>query len=105
MRYHRSVMRAANQPVSWWGWHWEPPVPLSIVQILQAGDKAPPPAGGVWGRGGAAGPPGGHAPLLPAGAGRDVPPPPAPGPPPPVHPRQRDERPPAGVPRGQLRPP
>src|SRR3990172_9900501 len=48
MRYHRTVMRAANQPVSWWGWHWEPPVPLSIVQILRAGNMPPPPAAGFW---------------------------------------------------------
>jgi hypothetical protein len=48
MRYHRSVMRAANQPVSWWGWHWEPPVPLSIVQILQAGNMPPRLAAMLW---------------------------------------------------------
>jgi len=48
MRYHRSVMRAANQPVSWWGWHWEPPVPLSIVQILQAGNMPPRLAAMFW---------------------------------------------------------
>lgn len=30
-------MRAINQPVSWWGWHWQPPVPLSIVEIMAAG--------------------------------------------------------------------
>src|SRR3990172_9404310 len=48
MRYHRSVMRAANQPVSWWGWHWEPPVPLSIVQILGAGNMPPRLAAMFW---------------------------------------------------------
>ena len=31
-------MRAVNQPVSWWGWHWEPPVPMSIVEIIRAGN-------------------------------------------------------------------
>ena len=41
-------MRAANQPVSWWGWHWEPPVPLSIVQILQAGNMPPRLAAMFW---------------------------------------------------------
>ena len=25
-------------PVGWWGWNWEPPVPLSITQILSAGN-------------------------------------------------------------------
>ncbi|HLB27551.1 MAG TPA: hypothetical protein VJN32_07850 [Dehalococcoidia bacterium] len=41
-------MRAANQPVSWWGWHWEPPVPLSIVQILRAGNMPPRLAAMFW---------------------------------------------------------
>ena len=31
-------MRALNQPVSWWGWHWEPPVPMSIVELIKAGN-------------------------------------------------------------------
>jgi len=30
-------MRAVNQPVSWWGWHYQPPVPLSILEIVGAG--------------------------------------------------------------------
>ena len=25
------------QPYAWWGWHWSPPVPLSIVEIVEAG--------------------------------------------------------------------
>jgi hypothetical protein len=25
-------------PVGWWGWSWEPPVPLSVVQLLEAGN-------------------------------------------------------------------
>ena len=29
-------MRAVNQPASWWGWHWTPPLPMSIVEILAA---------------------------------------------------------------------
>jgi len=41
-------MRAANQPVSWWGWHWQPPVPLSIVDILQAGSMPPRLAAMFW---------------------------------------------------------
>jgi hypothetical protein len=31
-------MRALNQPTSWWGWHWEPPVPMSIIELIQAGN-------------------------------------------------------------------
>jgi hypothetical protein len=41
-------MRAVNQPVSWWGWHWEPPVPMSIVEILQAGNMPPKLAAMFW---------------------------------------------------------
>lgn len=41
-------MRAANQPASWWGWHWQSPVPLSIVQILQAGSMPPRLAAMFW---------------------------------------------------------
>jgi len=29
-------MRALNQPTSWWGWHWEPPVPMSIIELIDA---------------------------------------------------------------------
>jgi hypothetical protein len=25
-------------PIGWWGWNWEPPIPLSIAQILAAGN-------------------------------------------------------------------
>src|SRR5438034_7882151 len=25
-------------PVGWWGWNWEPPIPMSIAQILAAGN-------------------------------------------------------------------
>ncbi len=31
-------MRALNRPTSWWGWHWEPPVPMSIIELIQAGN-------------------------------------------------------------------
>jgi len=33
-------MRALNQPVSWWGWHWEPPVPMSVIELIQAGNMS-----------------------------------------------------------------
>src|SRR3982751_1490318 len=26
-----------EEPFGWWGWHWEPAVPLSILQLIQAG--------------------------------------------------------------------
>jgi hypothetical protein len=35
--YHRA-MRALNQPTSWWGWHWEPPTPMSVCELIQAGN-------------------------------------------------------------------
>ncbi len=41
-------MQAANQPVSWWGWHWEPPAPMSLVEILQAGNMPPRLAAMFW---------------------------------------------------------
>ena len=25
------------RPYAWWGWHWSPPVPLSIIEIVEAG--------------------------------------------------------------------
>jgi hypothetical protein len=31
-------MRALNHPVSWWGWHWEPPTPMSVCELIQAGN-------------------------------------------------------------------
>ncbi|HEV8228983.1 MAG TPA: hypothetical protein VGQ86_03415 [Candidatus Limnocylindria bacterium] len=30
--------RDYDLPIGWWGWNWEPPVPMSIIQILQAGN-------------------------------------------------------------------
>ncbi|MDP2726555.1 MAG: hypothetical protein Q8P59_03335 [Dehalococcoidia bacterium] len=26
-----------HQPYGWWGYHWSPPAPLSVVQLIQAG--------------------------------------------------------------------
>jgi hypothetical protein len=31
-------MRAINRPVSWWGWHWEPPVAMSVIELIRAGN-------------------------------------------------------------------
>ncbi len=31
-------MRALNKPTSWWGWHWEPPTPMSITELIAAGN-------------------------------------------------------------------
>jgi len=25
-------------PIGWWGWNWEPPVPMSITQLVEAGN-------------------------------------------------------------------
>ena len=33
-------MRALNQPVAWWGWHWEPPVPMSVCELIRAGNMS-----------------------------------------------------------------
>jgi hypothetical protein len=41
-------VRLVNQPTGWWGWHWEPPVPLSIVQIIAAGSMSPRLASLLW---------------------------------------------------------
>ena len=41
-------MRAVNQPVSWWGWHWQPPVPMSIVELISAGNLSPRLAAMLW---------------------------------------------------------
>ncbi len=27
-----------DDPVGWWGWNWEPPVPMSLTEILSAGN-------------------------------------------------------------------
>ena len=31
-------MRALNRPTSWWGWNWDPPVPMSIIELIEAGN-------------------------------------------------------------------
>jgi hypothetical protein len=36
------------QPYAWWGWHWSPPVPLSIVEIIDAGTLHPRLAALLW---------------------------------------------------------
>ncbi len=41
-------MRALNQPVSWWGWHWEPPVPMSIIELIRAGNMSARLAAMLW---------------------------------------------------------
>lgn len=41
-------MRALNQPTSWWGWHWHPPTPMSITEILLAGNMSPRMAALLW---------------------------------------------------------
>ncbi len=30
-------MEEHDEPFGWWGWHWQPPVPLSVMQIIDAG--------------------------------------------------------------------
>jgi hypothetical protein len=25
-----------DEPFGWWGWHWQPPVPLSVIQLIEA---------------------------------------------------------------------
>ena len=30
--------RDYDMPVGWWGWNWEPPVPMSITHLLEAGN-------------------------------------------------------------------
>ena len=27
-----------DEPIGWWGWNWEPPVPMSVSQLLTAGN-------------------------------------------------------------------
>ena len=31
-------MRALNRPTSWWGWNWDPPIPMSIIELIEAGN-------------------------------------------------------------------
>jgi hypothetical protein len=37
VRYHLD-MRALNRPTSWWGWSWDPPIPMSITELIAAGN-------------------------------------------------------------------
>ena len=30
--------RDYDVPVGWWGWNWEPPIPMSITEIVRAGN-------------------------------------------------------------------
>ena len=30
--------RDYDMPIGWWGWNWEPPVPMSITQLVEAGN-------------------------------------------------------------------
>jgi hypothetical protein len=41
-------MRALNQPTSWWGWHWEPPTPMSIAELITAGNMSAELAAMFW---------------------------------------------------------
>lgn len=41
-------MRALNRPTSWWGWNWEPPTPMSIVELIVAGNMDARVAGLFW---------------------------------------------------------
>lgn len=42
-------MQALNQPVSWWGWHgYSQPQPLTITQIIAAGNLSPEMAALLW---------------------------------------------------------
>lgn len=33
--------RDYDVPIGWWGWNWEPPVPMSITEIVRAGNMDP----------------------------------------------------------------
>lgn len=30
--------RDYDMPVGWWGWNWDPPIPMSITQLVEAGN-------------------------------------------------------------------
>jgi hypothetical protein len=30
--------RDYDVPVGWWGWNWEPPIPMSVTELLEAGN-------------------------------------------------------------------
>ena len=31
------MMDDRDEPFNWWGWHWQPPQPLSVMQLIEAG--------------------------------------------------------------------
>ncbi|MEA2624366.1 MAG: hypothetical protein QOD06_411 [Candidatus Binatota bacterium] len=33
--------RDYDMPVGWWGWNWEPPIPMSVIEILEARNMDP----------------------------------------------------------------
>lgn len=37
-----------EEPFGWWGWHWQPPQPLSVVQLLDAHSFDPPTLALIW---------------------------------------------------------
>src|SRR6478752_289441 len=37
-----------EEPFGWWGWHWQPPQPLSVVQLLDAGSFDAETLGLIW---------------------------------------------------------
>jgi hypothetical protein len=37
-----------DEPFGWWGWHWQPPQPLSVVQLLDAGSFDAETLGIIW---------------------------------------------------------
>lgn len=41
-------MLALNRPTSWWGWSWEPPTPMSVLELVEAGNFDLPAAAMFW---------------------------------------------------------
>jgi hypothetical protein len=41
-------MDSSDEPFGWWGWHWQPAVPLSIMQIIHAGSTDTDMAAVLW---------------------------------------------------------
>lgn len=39
---------AYSDPYGWWGYHWSPPTPLSVVQLIRAGSLDAPLAALLW---------------------------------------------------------
>lgn len=40
--------RDYDVPVGWWGWNWEPPVPLSVTELLESGNFDARSAALIW---------------------------------------------------------